>query len=62
MERCDTASFKDEGKVPHYCSVVKLCPTLRLILQPRGLEHAGLPRPSLSPRVCSNSCPLSQWR
>ena len=21
----------------------------------------GLPSPSLSPRVCSNSCPLSQW-
>ena len=26
-----------------------------------GLEHARLPCPSLSPRVCSNSCPLSQW-
>ena len=23
--------------------------------------HARLPCPSLSPRVCSNSCPLSQW-
>ena len=30
-------------------------------LQPRGLQHARLPCPSLSPRVCSNSCPLSQW-
>ena len=29
-------------------------------LQPHGLQHARLPYPSLSPRVCSNSCPLSQ--
>ena len=26
-----------------------------------GLQHARLPCPSLSPRVCSHSCPLSQW-
>ena len=26
-----------------------------------GLQHARLPCPSLSPRTCSNSCPLSQW-
>ena len=30
-------------------------------LQPHGLQHARLPCPSPSPRVCSNSCPLSQW-
>ena len=30
-------------------------------LQPHGLQHARLPCPSLSPEVCSNSCPLSQW-
>jgi len=29
-------------------------------LQPHGLQHTRLPCPSLSPRVCSNSCPLSQ--
>ena len=28
---------------------------------PHGLQHARLPCPSLSPRVCSDSCPLSQW-
>ena len=28
--------------------------------QPHGLQHARLPCPSLPPRVCSNSCPLSQ--
>ena len=25
------------------------------------LQHARLPCPSLSPRVCLNSCPLSRW-
>ena len=30
-------------------------------LGPHGLQHARLPCPSLSPKVCSNSCPLSQW-
>ena len=28
-------------------------------LRPHGLQHARLPCPSLSPRTCSNSCPLS---
>ena len=27
----------------------------------QGLQHTRLPCPSLSPRVCSKSCPLSQW-
>ena len=39
------------------CSVTKSCPTL----WSHKLNHARLPCPSLSPRVCSNSCPLSQW-
>ena len=26
-----------------------------------GMQHAKLPCPSLSPRVCSHSCPLSHW-
>ena len=30
-------------------------------LRPHGLQHSRLPCPSLSPGVCSNSCPLSQW-
>ena len=30
-------------------------------LLPHGLQYARLPCPSLSPRVFSNSCPLSQW-
>ena len=30
-------------------------------LRPHELQHTRLPCPSLSPGVCSNSCPLSQW-
>ena len=30
-------------------------------LEAHGLQHTRLPCPPLSPRVCSNSCPLSQW-
>ena len=30
-------------------------------LWPHGLQHSRLHCPSLSPEVCSNSCPLSQW-
>ena len=30
-------------------------------LQPHGLQHTRLPLTSLSPGVCSNSCPMSQW-
>ena len=30
-------------------------------LWPHGLQHARLPCLSLSPGVCSNSCPLSRW-
>ena len=37
------------------CSVVS--DSLRL----HALPHTRLPYPPLSPRVCSNSCPLSRW-
>ena len=30
-------------------------------LWPHGLQHPRLPCPSLSPSVCSNLCPSSQW-
>ena len=30
-------------------------------LRPHELQHSRLPCPSLSPRVCSNWCPLSWW-
>ena len=37
------------------------CSVVSNSLQPCGLQHARLPCPSLYPRVCSNSCPLSRW-
>ena len=42
-------------KVRLSCSVVSDS------LPPHGLQHTRLPCPSPSPRVCSNSCPWSQW-
>ena len=30
-------------------------------LRPHGLQHDRLPCPPLSPRVCSDPCPLNQW-
>ena len=30
-------------------------------LRPHELQHASLPCPTISPGVCSNSCPLSRW-
>ena len=36
------------------------CSVMSNSLRPHGLQHARLPCPSLSPEVCSNSCPLSQ--
>ena len=45
------------------CSVTKLCPTLcgHMDCSPHGLQLIRIPYPSPAPRVCSNSCPLSQW-
>ena len=50
--------------------VIGVIPTVLLLFSqsvgsdsswPHGLQHARLPRPSLSPRVCLNSSPLSGW-
>ena len=40
-----------------FSSVTHSCQTL----QPHGLQHARPPCPSPTPRVYSNSCPLSRW-
>ena len=37
------------------------CSVMSYSLQLHGLQHARLLCPSSSPRVCSNSCPLSRW-
>ena len=45
------------GKHVCCCSVNKSC----LTLWSHGLQHTRLPCPLLSPGVCSDSCPLTQW-
>ena len=40
-----------------FSSVAQSC----LIRRPHGLQNIRLSCPSLIPRVCSNSCPSSQW-
>ena len=43
-----------------YCSVAVMSKVSNS-LRPHRPQHARLPHPSLSPRVCSDSCPLGQW-
>ena len=53
-------SQKEEDKhyISHqFSSVTQSCPTL----WPHGLQQTRLPCPSPTPRVYSNSCPVSQW-
>ena len=53
--------------IPHISMVSFLllllfhCSVMSNLLRLHGPQHAKLPCPSLSPRACSNSCPLSQW-
>ena len=42
-------------------SVQFSCPVVSNCLWPHGLQHARPPCPSPTPRVYSNSCPLSWW-
>ena len=43
-------------------SITKSCPTLCSTMNiQHSMQHSRLPYSSLSPGVCSNSCPLSQW-
>ena len=37
------------------------CSVMSDSLRPHGLQHTRLPCPSPTPRVYSNSCPLSRW-
>ena len=60
----DTSSMPGLGR-PTYLRATKPVVFNRSVVSssfwPCGLQHARLPCPSLSPGVCSNSCPLSQW-
>ena len=44
-------------KFGHFSSVSQSCPTLG----PQGMKHTKPPCPSPTPKVYSNSCPLSWW-
>ena len=50
-----------EGEKPLSWLLLFSCLVVSDSLWPHGLQHAGLPWPSPSPGVCSNSCPLSRW-
>ena len=47
--------------LPEKPSVQFSCSVTSDSLQPHGLQHTRPPCPSPTPRVYSNSCPLSQW-
>ena len=52
------ALWRMEGRIS---SVQFSCSVVSDSLQPHGLQHARPPCPSTTPRVYSNSCPLSWW-
>ena len=62
--------FSDLSKSPYrwhfgVCSWIQSvhfsCSVVSDSLRPHGLQHAGPPCPSPTPRVYSNSCPSSRW-
>ena len=59
-----TKWVQDGGRVNfirHWRSVQFSCSVMSDSLQPHGLQHARPPCPLPTPRVYSNSCPLSRW-
>jgi len=62
-------SIVESDIMKYYCIVIYFSLHTYLLLfslvsdslWPHELQHIGLPCPSLSPCVCSNSCPLSKW-
>ena len=57
LKETKTLTWRPSVHCSNICSVARLC----LTLQPHGLQHSKPPCPSPTPRVYSNSCPLSQW-
>ena len=49
------------SQAPSLWVVVHLLSHVRLFNPMDCMQHARLPCPSLSPGICSNSCPLSWW-
>ena len=56
-----SALLSDHATSPHLTFLLFSRSVMSDSLWPYGLQHTSLSCPSLSPRVCSNSCPLSQW-
>ena len=56
-----TAPLRAETSLKQYHLLLFSRSVVSNSLWPHGLQHARLPCPSLSPRVCSNSHPLSWW-
>ena len=58
---CDSNCFHvapQSGNIVEKGLLLFSCSVMSDSLQPHGLQHAMLPWPSLSLRVCSNSCPI----
>ena len=57
-----TPTHSNNNNIVMYYSIPQFsCSVVSNSLQPHGLQHARLSCPSPTPRVCGNSCPLSQW-
>ena len=52
-------SYFGSSVFSHFWTIVLFSCSVMTTLWPRGLQHSRLPCPSLTPRVCSTSCPLS---
>ena len=64
LDKCRNYSFQSHLPFDEMWYVKIICVVHSVVshsLQPQGLQHARLPCPSVCPRVCSNSYPLSQW-
>ena len=63
----DTCLILVRKQTPHamWCSQINQFSSVQSVmsdcLQPHGLQHARPPCPSPTPRIYSNSYPLSQW-
>ena len=51
-------TLKSQSKLNQFSKFAQSCSTF---LWPHGLQHTRPPCPSPTPRVYSNSCPLSRW-
>ena len=63
LKPSQTISFPSSSKnlVLYAYLLLFSCQVVPDSLWPHGLQYSRLPHPSLFPRVCSDSCPLSWW-